>query len=212
MRGLLQSLPIVGIIARLGEPPDAVVSAFWKHMQSHYGTSLVNKLSSVEMNLLSQALDTLGILKKVEFLENFTTTIGRCIYVPFEPGVPRAGWDLWSQVVICVHEHQHVEQQRRLGIEYEARYLADRASRAEFETEALRSNLELAYWRTGKIPSTKALANTLSNYCCSAGDIAVASKQLALSALSIRCGAVLNEASKVALDWLDEHAPNLKAK
>ena len=35
------------------------------------------------------------------FLQNFTTTIGRRIYTPFEVGSPKGGWDLWHQIVIC---------------------------------------------------------------------------------------------------------------
>jgi hypothetical protein len=212
VKGLLQSLPVVSVIFRASEPPSELVLAFWAHMQAHYGTCLVNKLSNVEMNLISQGLDALGILKKATFLENFTTTIGRRVYVPFEPGVPRLGWDLWSQIVVCVHEHQHVEQQKRLGIEFETKYVTDRAARAEYETEALRSNLELAFWHTGKTPSTKALANNLSGYGFRAEDIAVAAKSLALAAVSVKQGAILNEASKVALDWLNDYAPEFRSK
>jgi hypothetical protein len=195
-----------------GEPTPEQVVTFWAHMQAHYGTCRINKLSSVEMDLIASALDALGILKRARFLERFTTTIGKRIYVPFEVGIPRAGWDLWSQIVVCVHEHQHVEQQMRLGVEFEARYLGDRASRTEFEIEAMRSNLELEFWRWGTTPSTKALAEQLYDYGCRSSDVAVAAKSLALTAVTIRCGAVLNEASKVALNWLNENASELAAK
>lgn len=212
MIGWLQSLKYVGSIFQRGAPRSEVVAAFWAHMQAHYGTCLVNKLSNAESELIALALDRLGVLDRGEFLENFATTIGKRIYVPFEPGVPRKGWDLWSQIVICVHEHQHVVQHEREGIEYEARYLIDRAARTNYEVEAMRSNLELAYWHTGKTPSPKALAKQLYNYACRAGDVAVAEKSLALAAVSVRSGAVLNEATKVALDWLNEHAPEFRSK
>lgn len=203
---LLRSLPLIRNLIRSDQPRSEQVAAFWAHMQAHYGTCLVNKLSSTEMDLLGQALDALGVLDRVRFLDGFATTVGKRIYVPFEPGVPRSDWDLWSQIVVCVHEHQHVAQHLRLGLEFEARYLGDRAARANYEIEAMRSNLELAYWRTGKTPSTKALAEQLYDYGCRSGDVAVASKALALAAVSVRSGAVLNDASKVAIDWLNEHA------
>ena len=41
---------------------------------------------------------------------------------------------------------------------------------------------------------------------------AVAAKSLALSALSVKKGAVINEATHVALGWLDEHVPRLRFK
>lgn len=129
--GLLQSLPLVGKLFRTSEPRSEQVAAFWAHMQAHYGTCLVNKLSSTEMELVGQALDALGILDRARFLGGFATTIGKRIYVPFEPGVP---------------------------------------------------------------------------FGCRAADVAVAQKALALAAVSVRSGAVLNDASKVALDWLNEHA------
>ncbi len=40
----------------------------------------------------------------------------------------------------------------------------------------------------------------------------VTAKSLALSALSVKKGAVINEATHVALGWLDEHVPRLRAK
>ena len=212
MKGWLQSLPIIGSLFRSSEPTSEFVAAFWAHMQEHFGTCIVNKLDNTEMNLICQALDALGILDRVRFLDRFTTTIGRRIYVPFKPGVPRGDWDLWSQIVVCVHEHQHVVQHNREGITFEATYLADRAARAKYEIEAMRSNLELEYWRTGKLPSAKALAVKLYDYGCRPGDVAVAEKALSLASISVKQGAVLNEASKVALDWLNKNAPALAAK
>ena len=81
-------------------------------MQDHFRTSVINKSSALEMQLVARGLEALGIQRKDRFLKNFTTTIGRRIYTPFEVGSPKGGWDLWHQIVICVHEHQHVVQQR----------------------------------------------------------------------------------------------------
>ena len=43
-------------------------------------------------------------------------------------------------------------------------------------------------------------------------DIEVTAKSLALSAISVKKGAVINEATHVALGWLDEHVPRLRNK
>ena len=128
MKGFLQSLPVVGKVFVDIQPEE--VWAFWRFMQDHYRTTVVNKRDALEMQLVAQALDALGIQSSERFLRNFTTTLGRRIYTPFEVGSPRGGWDLWSQVVICVHEHQHVVQHDREGLSFEVSYLADRAARA----------------------------------------------------------------------------------
>ena len=59
-----------------------------------------------------------------EFLGSFTTTIGKRIYTPFDIGVPDERYDLWGQISVCVHEHQHVEQLLRDGwLKFAGRYL-----------------------------------------------------------------------------------------
>ncbi len=210
MKGFLQSLPVVGKVFVDIQPEE--VWAFWRFMQDHYRTTVVNKRDALEMQLVAQALDALGIQSRDRFLRNFTTTLGRRIYTPFEVGSPRGGWDLWSQVVICVHEHQHVVQHDREGLSFEVSYLADRAARARWEAEAYRSNLELHFWRYGTTPSARRIAEVLGDYGCRPEDVDVAAKSLALSAVSIRKGAVINEATHVALGWLNEHVPRLRAK
>ena len=103
-------------------------------------------------------------------------------------------------------------QHDREGLSYEVSYLADRAARARWEAEAYRSNLELQFWRTGTTPSAQQTASVLKDYGCRTEDIEVSAKSLALSAVSVRKGAVINEATHVALGWLEEHAPRLRAK
>ena len=210
MKGYLQSLPVVGKIFLDVQPEE--VWAFWRFMQDHFRTSVINKRSALEMQLVARGLEAFGIQSKDRFLKNFTTTIGRRIYTPFEVGSPKGGWDLWHQIVISVHEHQHVVQHDREGLAYEVSYLADRAARARWEAEAYRSNLELQFWRTGTTPSAQRTASVLKDYGCRDGDIEVTAKSLALSALSVKKGAVINEATRVALGWLDEHVPRLRFK
>jgi len=210
MKGFLQSLPVVGKVFIDIQPEE--VWAFWRFMQDHFRTTVVNKRDAFEMQLVAHALDTLGVQSRDRFLRNFTTTLARRIYTPFDLGVPRGGWDLWSQVVVCVHEHQHVVQHDREGRSFEVSYLADRAARARWEAEAYRSNLELHFWRYGTTPSARRIAEVLTDYGCRPEDVDVATKSLALSAVSVRKGAVLNEATHVALGWLDEHVSRLRAK
>lgn len=208
MKGYLQSLPVVGKIFRDVQPEQVV--AFWHFMQNHFRTSVINKDSTLEMRLVASALDMLGIQRRDHFLRRFATTIGRRIYTPFEVGSPKGGWELWQQIVTCVHEHQHVVQYDRDGLFYKASYLTDCAARARWEAEAYRSNLELAYWRTGTTPSALDTASVLKNYGCREADTEVTAKLLLLSDISVRKGAVINEATHVALGWLNKHVPHLR--
>jgi hypothetical protein len=188
------------------------VWAFWRFMQDHFRTSVVNKSSALEIQLVARGLEGLGVQSKERFLKNFTTTIGRRIYTPFEVGSPKGGWDLWHQVVICAHEHQHVVQHDREGLSYEVSCLADRAARPCWEAEAYRSNLELQFRRTGITPAAQRTASVLKDYGCRAADIEVTAKSLARLPISVSEGAVINEATHVALGWLDEHVPRLRFK
>lgn len=98
----------------------------------------------------------------------------------------------------------------RDGLSFEVSYLADRAARARFEAEAYRCNLEMHFWRYGTTPSARRLAELLRDYGCREEDVDVAAHSLALANVSIRQGAVFNEATRAALDWLDANAARLR--
>ena len=189
------------------EPTPETVRALWRHMTGLYGTRVVDKASAVEMRLAAFALGKMGVLDPEAFMRRYTTTVGRRIYVPFEVGRPDERHDLWSQVVVCAHEHQHVEQLLRDGwLRFAGRYLLSSAARAAYEAEAYRSNLELAFWRTGEVPDPGRLAARLRDYGCTGADVAMAQRMLELSAETVRRGGVANRASQKVIAWLEAHA------
>lgn len=194
-------------MTRALDPDD--VRAFYKHMQDHYGTCIVSKDDAKEMKAIAVVLDQLGIMDKEAFLKNYATTVGARIYLPFQIGVEQPGWDLWSQLVTAVHEHQHVVQSVRDGLEYEVGYVADTSTRARHEAEAYLCNVELHHWRYGLIPTPRRFADKLAHYGCTDQDILWAAKYLTLAAETVRLGGAVTEAGAVALDWLDEHTPAL---
>jgi hypothetical protein len=189
------------------EPED--VRGLWKYLQERFGSCIVTKSDAKEMQAIGTLLDALGILDKEKFLNEYCTTIGHAIYVPFQIGVPQPGWDLWQQVMAACHEHQHVVQHVRDGLAYEVGYATDTSARARHEAEAYLSNIELERWRTGQIPTPRRFAEKLAHYGCTEQDILWAAKYLTLSAETIRLGGVVTEAGAIVLDWLDEHVPEL---
>lgn len=179
-------------------------------MLAKYNARLRGK-NAVEMQGVASFLSAIGVLDKQAFLREYTTTIGRSIYAPFSPGVAGPGWNLWSQVVVCAHEFQHIVQYNKGGFfGYYLPYVFRRAKRTAFETEAYRSALELSYWRFGTMPSAHTIAQMLGGYGVSATDIRVAETALKMSALSIGRGAIINEASRAVVDWLENHAPEMR--
>ncbi|MCP3104516.1 hypothetical protein LZ198_37205 [Myxococcus sp. K15C18031901] len=209
MKGYLQSLPVVGGLFQRDLQP-AEVWAFWQHMQERFRTKTADKADALEMQLAAEVLQRMGILDRQRFLERYATTVGRTLYVPFEVGVPQSGWDLWAQVVVCVHEHQHVVQHDEEGPSYELGYLTSTSARARYEAEAYTCNLELYFWRYGTVPSVRALAEKLLGYGCRPEDVDVAAHTLGLASVSVRRGAVMSEATQVALEWLNSHVPHLR--
>ncbi len=193
-------------------PTAADVTGLWAYMTAHYGSAVINKSSSTEMELVSTVLDKLGIVDQQSFLVNYTTTIGKSIYVPFEPGVDLNGWDLWSQIIVCAHEHQHIEQEQEYGLAtFDARYIASPSTRADYEAEAYRSTFELSFWHSGTMPDPGEVAQLLSGYGVSPTDITVVATTLREAAEAVERGAILNKATSVALQWLNAHAAHLRA-
>lgn len=189
------------------QPDD--VRAFWTHMMEHYGSESLAKDDATSMKAVAFVLDQLGVMDKDKFLRDYTTTIGRKVYTPFEIGVAQPGWELWAQVTVCVHEHQHVVQHVRDGLLFEASYVADTSARARHEAEAYLTAIELHHWRYGTIPPPRRFAEKLAAYACTEQDILWAAKYLTLAAETVRLGGLVTEAGAVAIDWLDEHLAEL---
>ena len=61
MKGYLQSLPVVGKIFLDVQPEE--VWAFWRFMQDHFRTSVINKRSALEMQLVARGLEALARFK-----------------------------------------------------------------------------------------------------------------------------------------------------
>jgi hypothetical protein len=176
-------------------------------MTQKYGSTVVAKSGSVPMQAAGWALEKMGIMDAPTFLRDYTTTIGKTIYVPFEIGEAPSAEARYQQIIVAVHEHMHVLQFTRDGKwVFGSRYLLSKAARALYEAEAYRCDIEMAYWRSAVMPSPKELAQKLEHYGCSPLDIEVAEKYLMASAQTIQRGGIVSEPSKEAISWLQESA------
>lgn len=182
-----------------------IVRGLWRHMGERYKSTVVPKSSSSLMKAAAVGLEVLGISSRDSFMCTMATTVGRIIYLPFSVGVETPIWDLWTQVAICIHEHQHIVQWNRHGLWLPIKYLMSCRARAFYEADAYSCELALEYWRTGVMPSISALATWLERYGCAQEDVQAAEHEFAEYAANIRLGKP-NEASLVAISWLAANA------
>jgi hypothetical protein len=183
---------------------------FWQHMQYVYGTKIVDKNTSKSMSFIGCFLSMFGILDKEIFLNEYATTINKTIYLPFIVGNTSDEKELFNEVLLCVHEHQHVVQYIKLKNKYSAGYIFNHKKRAYFETEAYTTSLEIYYWFFKESIDTQYLANKLSNYNCSKKDIANSKNKLDENLKLIESGKIISESGKTAIFWLEKNAKNLQ--
>lgn len=196
--------------ARLVPPTGKLVISIWGGMQALHGTSIVRKSDADMMTALGAVLDALGVLDKKAFLEGYTTTIDHSIYIPFELGVGTPEHDLWSQIVLCAHEHQHVVQVEREGwASFSTSYVFNEGARGVWEAEGYRCNMELGFWRTGTIPedAPEYYAGKLKKaYGCSDATVLVAAAALRSARENILEAGIVNQASQEVIAFFEQLA------
>lgn len=177
---------------------------FWEEMCARYGTRVISKRRALEMRISARLLALSGVMDAETFMSRYTTVWWRRIYPSFEVGVGDVD-ALWSQLVVCVHEHQHVVQYERQGfLPYAARYLASSRQRALLEAEAYGCNLELTWLRSGRLPDLDATARRLRAYGCDEADVAAARAFFEELAPEIEAGRYRSEAVAVACELFEE--------
>lgn len=181
------------------------VAALWAAMSREFGTRVVAKETSLSMHLAGLGLGLLRIQKPTEFMERYTTVIGRRIYVPYTPGDAPSEAALWRQASTAAHEHQHVLQAKRDGfIRFASRYLRSPKHRAAYEAEAYGGDIELLVWAGRKARSAKSAADGLAAYGIPLRDRERALETLRGYEVSADTGALRNEATQWAAAWLSE--------
>lgn len=182
---------------------SAAVEALWAYMLKRFNASVADKQSSFQMQAVATFLAAIGVVDRTAFLQQYATTLGRRIYIPFVPGQPRGNWSLRAQVIVCAHECHHVHQYETLGgAMFSYQYVASRARRTLLEVEAYRVSMELEHALGGHLSAPGELAVKLKAYGVKDADVAVATKMLTASERTVRAGGLTSPASKAAIDWL----------
>lgn len=146
--------------------------------------------------------------------DSWALTVGRTVYMPHPLGRPGAGWTCWEQISVLCHEMQHVAQGDRGGslIARAWDYVTSSARRTETECHAFATQLELEWWRRGEVASwwPRVRAASLRSYHVTEADLLVAERHLRALAPTVRRSGYVTHAGRVAIQWLDRHAPQLR--
>ncbi len=180
-----------------------LVKKFWKDALEEFGAKSVDKNDSGFMKAVGSFLDVIGILDKDEFLNHFTTTIFTTIYRPFDIGDGDDGWDLWHQITICVHELVHVLQYKDDPIGFTFSYVGSKNSRSEYEAKAYAADMEMHYWRYGKLYNIEHRMQSLKSYGVDQEHIDFAVSVMESIGETVLAGATVNDVAAWAMDWLE---------
>lgn len=190
------------------EPTNLEVERFWSFMCNYYRTHIAKK---EDLSSLASFMSNIGIMDEKSFMRNYATTIGRTIFIPFQPGVVTQGWSLWDQLVVCVHEHQHIVQYDDDSWGYMLNYVTSETYRTQYEVDAYATQLELLWMRGVELKPThvKVLLELLNSYMLSDEAKRVAETQLVSIARSVNEGVVTRDSTEVARIWLTTYAPGV---
>ena len=179
----------------------------WNGMLGYFGATVIKKSDDAAMKTVAMFLELLKIQDHDTFLKSWAITLDKKIYLPFTPGVIEPpvripsnsarpdGISLEQQLVMLCHELAHVIQWR--DPLFIARYISSTAHRTEYETNAIRAEMEAYYSLYGSLPPVDIFVNPLKAYGCKAADLRVAKKALTILSISIEKGACGTEVGKV---------------
>lgn len=113
-----------------------IIVAYCAFLTTTMHIDVVNKHDSAAMERFGALLQSAGVVRDDAFMNQYATTIGETIFVPFVPGVPSGRWTLEGQITVLAHEARHVEQTRRMGQAVMAVQYFTSAGRVLIEGEA----------------------------------------------------------------------------
>lgn len=183
-----------------------MAKGLWDHLSDEFDSMVLDKGDSDLMEVIGWFLDAIGVLDKERFLADYGTTLIDRIYIPFTPGEVSVKWTPVKQVSMAIHEHQHVFDCEEVGAwKFSTGYLASKATRAEYEALAYRTNLEFYWWLAGNMGSASYYAEKIRSYGCGDDQVAFIRAFLESSIHPIREGEIISPVCQVAFAWLEKN-------
>jgi hypothetical protein len=185
--------------------PTQIV-ALYDEFQRAFGSRYASKAAD-EMKLAAQFLERIGVLDAQQFLDDFCTTIGETIYLPYTPGVASERWPLKLQAKIALHEHVHVAQFRAGGwVYFGMGYLL------RFEAEAFASEWDYDQWREGSVPEGHVILGrmgSLRHYGVSPPEMPTVFQLARQYGAAVHLGVASSAAAARGVEILERVAPEL---
>lgn len=190
-----------------------LVQGVGKYLCKKYDAKIADKSDAVSMQMVAFTLEVMGIQRADRFMENYATTVGTIIYLPFRLGSTAAGDPpLNKQVEVLFHEFHHVRQYQKEGRKFFARYLTSSSKRTWYEARALHVSMESQWFLAGRLENTDKMADKLRAYGCTKGDIRTVAKHLKIASSAVRRGKIHNRVTKDGTAWLMRQKPNRRSR
>lgn len=146
----------------------------WDHLNNKHNTKILKKQSSKAMIELAKFMNAQKIMNGEIFLNQFSTTLENRIYLCYDLGTR----DPTYEIANAVHEHIHVDQNRKDRIHFYTNYIGNTAKRAEYETSAYIGNMFIYYHLKNEKKPVSFFIERLQAYNLSEIDLQISKKRL----------------------------------
>lgn len=152
------------------KPTKKQTKQFYKLMAKKYGAKviytggIIGKVYKriVAMPLIKKACKQAKAGDPAKWLEDRIITAGKYILMNEKIGSNKVTTN-WEQIKILIHECMHVAQQAEDGtLPFYVKYVRSSGLRANFELEAIKTELYMEAWNERPLPSANEIANKLS--------------------------------------------------
>lgn len=179
----------------------ADLEAYVAHMTAKFNFSVYRKSESQMMLVAAEFLEIFGFMPKQSFLDDYCTTIANRVYLTFDVGNEQE-LDLFQQLRVLAHEATHVHQYHRDGFKFAWMYANSGEERADYESEAARTEIPLIWLYYDEEFDSATKAGHLTGYGCTHEQIEMARSLMDRSAHIVYAGGITTEVARETVRWL----------
>ena len=183
------------------------------HLKSQINFTISNKEDSPIMKAIALGMDlarnfSSSLPTGESFMRDYATTLATEICLP-----KLVRDNPYYMIEVVTHEAQHVLQFQDTGVEFAWYYLAENATRAQFEADAYASGTAVGSWLTGRPPEESIpsiLEYLISGYHLKAEDTIYAEAALKSHIASMSAGVLTTRTARMSIGYLEQNFPQLK--
>ena len=190
-------------IWRVRPTPD-LVADIWREGCEHFDCVSILSDKAAMTQTVAWLADLLGIANQDEWIDGRVITTGAIIYRPFVPGQHEDNWPLYHQLLVAVHEWEHVCQWRADKGGHFGEY-ALKGGRALIEAPAYAAEFQVLGWLEGRVVPVSEYEKRLRDvdiYGLSRGDIDSQVEAISIIQDVNAQGGVVSRPASWTIDWL----------